>query len=115
MYSTKEMRVYQQKCVNWSGKSWERKIKESKFTLDDSSPYLGEYWSEEIEAAATISEKDGKLRVKISLVEGDLTPISLDFFRSGSRKFEFFRDKLDRIAGFEFSTAGFQGVIFRKK
>jgi hypothetical protein len=45
-----------------------------------------------------------------------MTPMArIDRFRSRKGKMEFFRDKIDQVAGFKFSTYGFQDVIFETK
>ncbi|MGB6867844.1 MAG: hypothetical protein WBE11_19345, partial [Candidatus Aminicenantaceae bacterium] len=47
--------------------------------------------------------------------EAHTHPVRADFFRSQSKKSVLFRDEKDRIAGFEFATSGYQGVIFEKR
>lgn len=90
------------------------KIKET-VKQEDFSPFLGEYWSDEIQAAAYITEKEGKMKVKISLKEGWMTQIEPDLFRTMREKLEFHRDKAGEIRGFQLSTYGFQHVSFEKK
>jgi len=92
-----------------------KKMKEANYEPDGPSPILGEYWSEEIQAAATITQTEGKLRLKISLTEGELTQIAPDFYRARREKLNFYRDEQGIIKGFKLSAYGFQGVIFEKR
>jgi hypothetical protein len=91
------------------------KMSEAPVEPADSSPVLGEYWSDEIRAAAHISEEEGKLKIRISLAEGEMTYLGHDLYRSRIGKLEFSRDRNDRITGFALSTYGFQNVLFNKK
>jgi CubicO group peptidase (beta-lactamase class C family) len=91
-----------------------KKMGEALSEPPDPSPILGEYWSDEIQAAARISEEEGKLTLNISLVDGELNYLGPNLYRTRSGKLEFFHNADSLIAGFAYSTYGFQGVIFQK-
>jgi CubicO group peptidase (beta-lactamase class C family) len=89
------------------------------FTPARMNDYVGEYYSDEVEARFYVTVKNDKLVLsqKIPVTEITLTPTYTDAFDSGSGAFGviyFERDKKNKVNGFKVSVGRARNVSFRK-